>query len=120
MTELRIETNPSDEKLREHLLPDDLLRSRESEHPGEVRVLAVNRYQARLQARTFILNFLLQKRKDEVRTFSANASCGKLTDIPTTLRDLAWHRAAEAMLAIRKGHVEYRRNRRLRAEADAA
>lgn len=117
MTPAKVETNPSDDKLREHLLTDEELRGAEAKHPGQVRVLAVGRYNARLQAGTYTLYFALRKWPGDDRSFNVRLSRKLGADFPNELYRLSFHRAAEAMLALRRGHMEYRLNRRNTANA---
>lgn len=104
-----IVTHPNDDLLREHLLTDDRLTLAEMGFPGSVRILAAGRYHARLDVDGRIYQFNIQQSSPDGREL-----VGSIPDKEPLLSALAWHRAAEAMLAVRRGHAEAHLNKSLR------
>lgn len=97
-----------DDLLREHLLPNEQLVDSEVEHAGILRMIAAGRYGAKVQVdeRTFLEFDLIEGPHGEER-FTVTDHRGYTPEVKAWLLLLAWHRAAEAMLAVRRGHEEY-------------
>ncbi len=100
-------SNASDDELRSHLLTDAELALFESRFTG-FRLISNGRYHARLTLQGVVFFFTLIDWGGADRQLTVDVEQGAL---PDELWALAWHRGAEAMLAVRKGHVEYRRRR---------
>jgi hypothetical protein len=101
---------PTDSKLREYLLTDADLTFAEKIYPGYVRVLASGRYNARLVVERRVWNFSVR----DIGYGERDVISDEPPNTPPMLRKLAWHRAAEVMLAHRSGHAEAQRNQKLR------
>ncbi|MBI2004755.1 hypothetical protein HYS79_01165 [Patescibacteria group bacterium] len=93
--------SPNDGVLRFNLLSGDKLRQAEEECAGVVRVIAAGRYTARLRVGEEVWKFFLTD--DPSVEFAASGGDANCDDL---LRRLAFHRAAEVMLALRQGHKE--------------
>jgi hypothetical protein len=105
-----IVTHEKDDLLRECMLTDSGLMMAEMGHPGSVRVLSSGRYHARLSVDGEGYEFsITETGLDEFGLVSNYPD-----DPQDLLYDLVWHRAAEAILAHRKGHFEAKRNKLLR------
>ena len=94
----------SDDALLSVMLTDEALQAAESMNPGAIRLLLVTRNRARISVYLEILQF-------EIVDFDGKK---KLALISRTnyaddnlLISLAWHRAAEAIAAVRRGHFEH-------------
>lgn len=109
MTETLTHTYLTDDILREHVLTNDRLMLAEIGFPGMVRVLASGRYHARLEVDGWGYDFNIVEHAHLERELVS-----KFPDSQPLLSALAWHKAAEAMLAHRKGHLEARLNKKLR------
>ncbi len=101
---------PTDDALREHMLTDDELCYCEAQYPGYVRIYASGRYHARIRVGKAVWNFSIKQLPHGERELVADYP----EDVPARLLELAWHRAAEAMLAHRRGHLEASKRRELR------
>lgn len=100
-------TSESDQELRSHLLTDDEALRLETLHPGAVRIIATSRYRARLLVNGTTWEFALTSVSGEMQLVVRTPGIRSL--VPRTLWNLAWHRVAEQMLALRRGHAEYGR-----------
>ena len=101
---------PTDDKLREYILTDSDLAFIERIYAGYVRLLASGRYHARIVVERRVWNFSVRDAGYGERDILSDEPA----DIPPMLHALAWHKAAEVMLAHRNGHAEAQRNRELR------
>jgi len=104
-------THEKDDLLREHLLINHKLTDAETMYPGCIRILSTGRYHARIEVDGTGWEFkIVEVKLNEFKLLSRFPR-----DIyPSVLWELVWHRAAEAMLAHRKGHFEADRNKKLR------
>ena len=100
----------SDAELRVHVLPDHLIYEAEGASFETIRLLSCGRYSARLMVGKEIWHFSLCETANGERELSV---CGfEHSEMGSAIWRLAWHRAAERMLAVRQGHLEYRHNNR--------
>lgn len=99
--------------LREHILPRDELYGAEVQFPGAIRLLLATRRHARLSVKDRAWDFFLNEKSAEEVQFQLEKTTynNKLTVSPV-LWELAWHRAAEAILAVRQGHREFVQNKK--------
>lgn len=106
-------THEKDDLLREHVLVDDQLMLAEIGYPGHVRLASSGRYHARLLIGGVGYTFSIKQTGADAYELVSTYPAGQ--DAKDTLLDeLVWHRAAEAMLAHRKGHFEAYHNKLLR------
>ena len=103
----------SDMELRSYLLTDEELALAEAANPGVVRIKTAGRYAVRLRVGTHTLGFNLKKYPNGEKEFGI-ATSTMSGEMPSLLSSLVWHRAAEAILAVRQGHLEYRLERQKR------
>lgn len=104
-----------DDLLREHILPQDEVAELEVVHGGKTALLSVGRYGARLDVDRHILEFKLEEPDGRTDYFTVKERCAT-PQVCAELLALAWHKAAEAILAVRRGHREY--NLRRKKERD--
>lgn len=114
VSEVKVETNDTVDHLREYILTDGMLAEKEQAFPGQVHLISVRRYEARLRVDSQICTFFLVEDGDRRKYLITTPAHGFYAGRPAGIHALAWHRAAEALLAIRKGHMEYRRNRQIK------
>lgn len=103
--------------LREKLLMQEELAAAEVVHAGTIALLSVGRYGARLNANGTIIEFKLMEPEgedDHLGIVQRYLPYGMSEELIA----LAWHRAAEAMLAVRQGHMEFNKRRKARKERD--
>ncbi|MSR70842.1 hypothetical protein EXS62_02270 [Candidatus Kaiserbacteria bacterium] len=115
MSDVRVETTDTIDHLRTHILTDHELAAHERRQVGCIRLVSVRRYEVRLQMESRIVHFRLSNPNFNGRRCLLNDT-GNSALHGQAQHKLAWHKAAEALLAIRKGHMEYRRNRALKAD----
>lgn len=115
---LDTEITSTDDELRSHLLTDAGLSECEEVHPGKVHLLAVGRYTARLQAESSVVTFSLRETPRNGKSLFAEFF-GNEPEQGSLLWELLWHKSAEAMLAVRRGHTEARLRNKARKQARA-
>lgn len=112
---MKVETNLTIEHLRELILTNEELVTYERQNDEPIRLLSVRRYEARFEVESRVFNFRLSHPSPHGHRCLLNETGnGFLKSL--VQHKLLWHKAAEALLAIRKGHMEYRRNRQLKAD----
>lgn len=110
-----IETSPAYDVLQGFILPEDPLQQAEEQFPGLIRVRVTTRNRARLIVEGETWNFFLDESQvDEAKFQLEETLYNKKDNIEPLFWDLVWHHAAEAILAVRQGHREARRNAQLR------
>ncbi|HYF13318.1 MAG TPA: hypothetical protein VD928_03420 [Candidatus Paceibacterota bacterium] len=88
--------------LQAHILTDEHLKEAESLHAGSIRLISHGRYNARLKVGKEVWKFSIS---EDALEFTATGGDRRGDPIQ---RHLAFHRAAEAILGLRRGHSEYR------------
>lgn len=97
--------------LQEHLLPQDEVAALEVVHGGSISLLSVGRYGARLDvSNAHVLEFKLEE-PDGANDYFTVTERGATPQVHQEVLALAWHRAAEAIRAVRRGHDEFNRRR---------
>jgi len=105
-------TSPAHDTLREYMLTDDELIGAEKEFPGAVRIYKATRNHVRVLVHGTAWNFTLDESQENDMKFQLESNGhNDKNQVHPVLWGLIWHRAAEAVLAVRKGHEEYRRNK---------
>ena len=109
MATIEVDRYDTDDLLRMRLLSDERLTLTEIAYPGSVRVHASGRYHARVDVYRTTYNFSIKELPDGEREL-----VGTFHELDTLLNDYVWHRAAEAMLAHRRGHADAQLRKELR------
>lgn len=115
--------SPQRAELLQHILDDDDLEYAERIFPGKVRVLMCRRNSANLSVMEYVFMFSLppdeKKEKQELRAQLYEGDIDIFQRLYPELWDYIFHRAAEAILALRNGHkshVTAKRQKKQRAE----
>ncbi len=93
------------------------LAAAEVVHAGTIAILSAGRYGARLNVNGVVLEFRLVEPEDADEYFELIQN-HQFYLINDELLALSWHRAAEAILAVRQGHTEFNKRRKARKERD--
>jgi hypothetical protein len=91
------------------MMTNELLQLAEQKNPGAVRLLLATRNKARMLVYMKVWNFEFIELHGRKRFTVVGRH--SLEDDDNLLVSLVWHRAAEAIQAVRRGHLEYCLNR---------
>lgn len=99
----------SDEALRKGILTDDSLQTLQALYPGYIRVLSIRRRRVTLVVHGVEVTFeVFDHAPEGLRLFTwSSPSPAEVDGFPEGLKRLMWHSAGEAILALRKGYVDY-------------
>jgi hypothetical protein len=109
------EPSPSDLALREFQLTDVEIKDAQDSLTGIIRILLATRDKARLEVCNEIWNFQLRpslmiEKDGQMELMCSTTRNVRRDEMNTRYWDLIWFRAAEAMLAVRRGQMEAREN----------
>lgn len=107
----------TDDALREHILPDDMLRVAEALSRCIVRRISTGRYDTRLQVDKQIWQFKVITIGDKKELLIVQPEGMTQALVGPYVWEYVWHCAAESMLSVRNNHTEARIDRMKRKKA---
>lgn len=93
--------------LLEHLLSDEVLGYCEETYPARIRLLASTRKRATLRVGGSLVVYQLSDRLGKIGLVAETQDADAFRRDDPDLWALSFHRAAEAILAVRNGHKEH-------------